>query len=369
LIIKIKHLKHFHFIYAAIVATLWGCNNTAATSEAERPVSFYPITYAKLFGIAKFKNHEQLFYLNGNDTIWSVKSTELPDKNARMAVLSSVFAGFIEELQLQESIIAVDNEKYFNNENLLERVRKGDVVSIGEEGQIQTEKLIGLHPDILITSSFGFNDQSLKSRLNKFNILVLMCDNFKEQHPLARAEWIRFFGFLYHRTPSADSIFSAIEKNYLRIADSASRRVKRPRVMTDAMYGDVWNIPGGNSYSAKLIEDAGGDYLFKNKTELYTYPLNLESVLKAASDADIWLHINQFKTRAELVRTDKRYSLFRPFAENRIYNNNKRENAFGGNDFWEKGAVRADWILSDLANIFSGDKILPDKLYFYKHVD
>jgi len=352
-----------------MIAILMGCNPAVQKTDVDKPLSYHRMSYAQLFGIATFDGYEQLFYLNGNDTIWSLKSTELPQSGMKVAVLSSVFAGFIEELGLQNSIIAVDNDKYFNDSQLVRRIKNGEISSVGEEGQLQIEKLLGLKPDLLITSSFGFNNQSLKTRLKHLNIHMLMCDNFKEQHPLARAEWIKFFGFLYHQSQMADSIFVAIENNYKSIRNSTPSRQIKPKVMTDAMYSEVWNVPGGNSYSARLIEDAGAEYIFMDKKELYTYPLNLESVLKATAQADYWIHVNQFRTQEEMLKVNSRYALFRPFMLNHVYNNNKRENAFGGNDFWEKGAVRADLVLRDLVYIFSADKISSDKLYFYTLVD
>jgi iron complex transport system substrate-binding protein len=270
---------------------------------------------------------------------------------------------------LQESIVGVDNDKYFNDPVMLERLRKGEVGIMGEEGQMQAEKIVSINPGVLVASSYGFNNTALKSRLKQLNIQVLMCDNFKEQHPLARAEWIKFFGFIYGRPSQADSLFAVVEKNYLQVKDSAKLIKQKPRIMTEAMYSEVWSIPGGNSYTSRLIEDAGGEYIYSYRKDLYTYPLNLESVLKESGNADIWIHVNQFKSKARMLEVNPRYALFRPFQTNRIYNNNKRENAYGGNDFWETGAFRADMVLRDLMTIFSGEKISEDKLYFYTLVD
>ncbi len=351
---------------AAILIT--GCGNPSRKFTG--PVkSFHEIKYSQLFGIAHFEAYDQLFYLDGGDTLWSLKSTELPKGMPRVAVTSSVFAGFIEALGLQESIVGVDNDKYFNDPVMLERIGKGQVGIIGEEGQMQTEKLVTLRPDVLIASSHGFNNTTLKNRLKQVNVHVLMCDNFKEQHPLARAEWIKVFGFIYGRPVQADSLFSMVEKNYLQIRDSAKFIRQKPLVMTEAMYSEVWSIPGGSSYTARLIEDAGGTYIFSNRKGLHTYPLNLESVLKESGDADIWIHVNQFKSKDRMLKANPRYALFKPFRDNRVYNNNKRENAYGGNDFWETGAFRADLVLRDLVTIFSGQKISEDKLYFYTLVD
>ncbi|MCC6817277.1 MAG: ABC transporter substrate-binding protein [Bacteroidia bacterium] len=310
----------------------------------------------------------QLFYVDGKDTLWSLKESDLPSK-CKIAVLSSVFAGFIEELNCQSSIIAVDNINYFNDSVVLDRFNQGLIQEIGEEGQLKLEAIIKLNPDVLVCSSITFKDKSLVKRLTKSGIRLLFCDNFKEQHPLARAEWIKFFGFICHQHQLADSVFRVIEKNYLNLQNQNKNQGNPPLVLTDALYQGVWNVPGANSYTAQLIKDAGGIYAFNDKSDFYTYPLNLETVLKKASNADVWIHVNQFKSLNEMSMADPRYILFNPFSNHRVFNYNKRENISGGNDFWEKGVVRADWVLNDLSIIFQNDKNNFPNLYFYTCLD
>lgn len=325
--------------------------------------------YTKMFGIADFGKYRQLFYLNGNDTQWSLRSDSLKDKKPSIAVMASVFAGFIETLDKREAIVAVDNMLFYSDTILISMMKSGIVQEVGEEAQLNTEKLIRMKPDLIIGSSVLSGNKTIAERFRKSGIILLTCENYKEQHPLARAEWIRFFGFILGCESKADSIFNDIEKSYNAQLKSVKSSTAKPKVLTDAMYLDAWNIPGGKSYTARLIEDAGGEYVFAHKQEMYTYPMNLESVIKSASNADVWIHVNRFKTKAEMLSADPRYTFFRAFNQGRVFNNNKRENANGGNDFWEMGPVRPDLILSDLIAIFSQDKISDDKLYFYTRVD
>lgn len=347
-----------------------GCNSRSGKKEKGNSLTgFREMKYAKLFGIARYGDHEQLFYLSGKDTVWSISSADLPGKEQKLAVLSSVFAGFIEEFGMQGYIVAVDHASYFNDSTILARISAGQVLEVGEEGQLQVEKLIALKPHVVVASSFGFTNNALKTRLANLNIQLLLCDNFKELHPLARAEWIKFFGFLLNRNNEADSLFNVIERRYEDTRMQGASAKAKPLVMTDAMYQEIWNVPGGNSYTQKLIEDAGGRYIFRDKEGLHTYPLNLESVVKSCENADVWINVNQFHSKREMLEAESRYTLFKPFRENRIYNNNKRENKYGGNDFWEKGVVRPDLVLKDLQLIFANPKISSDKLYFYTHLD
>ena len=52
--------------------------------------------------------------------------------------------------------------------------------------------------------------------------------------------------------------------------------------------------------------------------------------------------------------------------EGRIYNNNRRQTASGGSDFWESAIVHPDIVLEDLAAIFANS----DKpLYYHKRIE
>jgi iron complex transport system substrate-binding protein len=357
------------FIYCAFcVLFLTACKQNIQQLTIEHPISFVEIDYSNMFGIANFDSYSQLFFLNGTDTTWSIKSTDLPP-NPKMVVLSSVFAGYVELLKKQNQIIGVDNCKYYCDSLLLKRFEQQKTIEIGEEGQLNLSKLLQLRPDILICSSFSSQDQSLIKRLKKSGIKLVFCDNFKEQNPLARAEWIKLFGFLFNSQSKADSLFDGISNRYEKQISNNRAKSLKPLVLTDALYSDVWNVPGGNSYTAKLIEDANGTYVFKNKNELFSYPLSLELVLKASEKCDIWLHVNQYKTKEELFKANSRYALLNVFKQSRIFNNNKRENRFGGNDFWEIGVVRPDLVLKDLMSIFENSNISDEKLYFYTRVD
>lgn len=52
-----------------------------------------------------------------------------------------------------------------------------------------------------------------------------------------------------------------------------------------------------------------------------------------------------------------------------MFNNNKRLNENGGNDYWESGVTNPHLVLADLIRIFHPD-LLPDhELYFYQKLE
>ncbi len=350
-----------------LVLLLSGCGPANVKEHAQGNGQYETIYYSKLFGILRDGASRQVFYIHGQDTMWGQKfdtSAAAP----RLVVLSTVFAGFLELLNQQQCIVGIDNEKFYSDSILLQLLAKEQIIVTGEEGQVQIEKLLSAKPDFLVCGSFESGNMALGERLSKLGVQLLYCDNFKEPHPLARAEWIKFFGAVTGQYAKADSIFRKVESNYQAIVSRnfRSSRLMAPVVMADAMFGESWFVPGGNSFTAQLIADAGGNYIFKDKKPLFTYPLTLEDVLNRGREADIWIHTNTYHTFAALAGADRRYTYFKPYKNGRIYNNSKGENQYGGNDYWERGVGRPDLILSDLYAIINDTLPAEENLHYYE---
>ena len=76
-------------------------------------------------------------------------------------------------------------------------------------------------------------------------------------------------------------------------------------------------------------------------------------------DAEVWVHPSDWRSLDDAVRADPRMADFRAFREDRIYNNDRRMNDQGGNDYWESGSLRPDRVLADFIWILHPD-LLPD---------
>jgi iron complex transport system substrate-binding protein len=361
-------ITSLRFIAFVLPLLLVACQQV--TPSKPSGLTYGAVVYSKQFGFAETDQSQLLFFVNDKDTQWvEIEKSKLRNTKPRIVVLSTVFAGFINELNAQECIVGVDNINYYYDSVLHEQFGKNLITEVGDEGQINEPKLLACKPDYVISSGFNTLNKAFKERLKQQNIQLIICDNYKEQDPLARAEWIKLFGVLLNKQLQADSLFKIVSNNYLQIQAKVKSQNNQVEVMTDAMFSGVWNVPGGDSYSAKLIKDAGGNYVFSHLKPYFSYPLNLETVIKKAQNADIWIHVNVFNSLAEIQKSDSRYAFFKPFKTKQVYNYSKRIKQEGGNDYWEKGVVRPDYILSDLAQIFSNFKFSKDNLYFYTKLD
>ena len=70
---------------------------------------------------------------------------------------------------------------------------------------------------------------------------------------------------------------------------SSSSLQRPPRVWLDLPWQSTWYVPGGSSYLATLIADAGGDYPLRHNTQAGSLPLPLERAWQYAQKADVWV--------------------------------------------------------------------------------
>jgi iron complex transport system substrate-binding protein len=72
-----------------------------------------------------------------------------------------------------------------------------------------------------------------------------------ENHPLARAEWVRLIGLILGEGARADSLFAAVEASYRARADAARVRPNQPAVLLGGPFRDQWFVSGGRSFMAR----------------------------------------------------------------------------------------------------------------------
>lgn len=142
----------------------------------------------------------------------------------------------------------------------------------------------------------------------------------------------------------------------------------RPTVMLNTPWNDSWAMPSVKSYVARLVEDAGGDYIYKKNTSNGSEPIGLETAYGLIREADVWLNVGMATTMDELKTMNPKFKDAKAIRENKVYNNNLRTTPGGGNDYWESGAVRPDIVLRDLIKILHPELISED-LYYYRQLE
>jgi iron complex transport system substrate-binding protein len=283
----------------------------------------------------------------------------------RIVCLAGVHTGFLSALGASDRIVAVDAKNHVHDAFVRSGVESGLIAEVGSGSQLNVERLLAVKPDLVLANAIGASENQALDRLRRAGIPVVVTAEWMENHPLARAEWVRLIGVLVGAEARADSLFDAVEKSYLRLAERARSRPDRPTVLLGGPFRDQWFVSGGKSFMARLLADAGGRYLWASDTTAGGVPLSFEAVLLHAGDADVWLQPNDWRSVGEIGKRDARFARFGAFRRGDVYNNDARLRADGANDYWETAVTRPDRVLSDLVSIFHGTE---DTLYYYRRL-
>lgn len=278
--------------------------------------------------------------------------------------LSTTYLPFLEQIDELSSLVAVDSGAYIYNPEVQNWLKAGTVAEVGSGAVINIESLIDLNPDLIMTSASGFAEYDSHPQLLEAGLKVVINSDYLEQDPLGRAEWGKFIAAFFEKEVEADRLFDETVARYQQAKTLTSYLSTRVTVFTNTAYEGTWYMPGGESYIAILLADAGADYLFKDIEGSGAQPLDFEVVLERAKDADYWINVGALNELSALAAMDARYADFKAFQEGKVYTYSKRINASGAVDYFESGAAAPDVILMDLIKAFYPD-LLPEHEFFY----
>lgn len=267
-----------------------------------------------------------------------------------------------------DKLIGFPTTDYISSTKMRERIDAGFVKELGIDKGMNVELVFSLKPSVVMGYTMTKDLGQLK-KIQEAGIPVIINAEYLEKHPLGRAEWIKFMALFFNKEKLADSVFQEIEKEYIATQQLTKSVTTKPTALSGILYGDAWFLPGGKNYAAKLLEDAGCNYLWEQDSTNGFLQLSFESVYAKAKDADLWIGVGSFASLNELKAAEKRYELFKPFQKSKVYSYNARIGAKGGSEFLELGYLRPDLILKDLVKIAYPDLLPNYQLYFHKPIN
>ncbi len=274
-------------------------------------------------------------------------------KNARTGSMSAVFSGMFELLNCANRIVCVDDVRYMSTPQCRRRIKKGEIQSVAQAGNLNKEKLLSIKPDWVVAYYIDKREQENWLQVNKAGIPVIFCQNYLENHPLGRAEWLRVFGWLLGKAEQAEMEFRMIEEHYRQTAEAVkSLDDANPTVFCNAPYSGIWDVPAGKSYMAQLLDDAGANYLWKNESGTGKITLDIEKVFQKAAGADFWINPGACTNLQCITSSDRRLGMFEAVKNRMVYNATELSYPEGANAWWDYAVVRPDLALNDLAHIF-----------------
>ncbi|MGI9525665.1 MAG: ABC transporter substrate-binding protein [Weeksellaceae bacterium] len=351
----------FSFLFISFIIS---CKKEAKTTLPAKETKQIPLSYASSFTIDS--TDQALVYTimnNGVQKKVSIDYNKLPFDN--LVTTSASATAYLDALGETDHIKAAYDVNWIYNENLHNQIKNKQTQDLGNSNGMELEQLLQLNPDAIIVFSDP-NKIQLYNQLEESGIQVIYVDEYLEQTPLGKAEFLKFYGLLTGKYTQANELFNQIERNYTDLKEKVHTVENKPTILANVMRGDIWYLPGGKSFSAQFFADAGGNYLWKEDSTEGSINLDFEQVYDRAKDAEFWFNASDYKTLSQLNDAHKNHSWFQAYKEGNVYSFAKRTNENGANDFFETGTVRPDLVLKDLISIMHPEVLPNHDLYFYQ---
>ncbi len=271
----------------------------------------------------------------------------------------------LQRLGVLDRLKGISNFKDVTTPAVNAKINQKQLIEVGNAGGLKLENILELAPDLVTTYGTGNPQTDAHPKLLEAGIKVAIVAEYMESTPLGRAEWIKFLALFFNREAEAEKSFADIRQRYQAIATKTKTVQRRPTVFSGFDRKGTWYMPGGDSYVAKFLADAGATYLWADDRSSGSLQLTFEQVYDRAAQAQYWIvNAHNVKTRAELLAADPRYRGFAALQANHVFSPTAKVNAQGGNDYWQSGVANPDLILADLVKIFHPE-LVPDHQFVY----
>ena len=362
-------LKHTFTVFILTVCTVLMCScQRANTSSGMADGDTLQLKYATLLTLTVHDGYTTATLADP----WNVGHTlhtyilapsdgTLPDSTGSATVIrtpichaviaTSVHCSLLMELGCGSSIAGVCDLQWINLPWIQERAKKDSIADCGNSMSPTVEKIMELQPDAIFLSPF--QNSGGYGRVEETGIPIIEMTDYMESGPLARAEWMRFYGLLFGVPERSDSLFATVEESYNDLKTKAAAVPRGSTVMMDMLMSGVWYVPGGKSTVGLLIADANAGYPWAADEHSGSLQLAFESVLAEGADADVWLiryGSSAPLTSQSMLADNKGYGQFKAFQTGEVYGCDTRKATF-----FEDTPFHPDRFLRDLIIITHPD--------------
>jgi iron complex transport system substrate-binding protein len=167
----------------------------------------------------------------------------------------------------------------------------GSIIYVGDGKAPDYEKIKELNPDIAFVYTGDYGQQDIIAKLQELGIPYAVDNEYTEKAPEGRMDWIKFIGTFYNRDADANKYVNSQLDNIAAMKETVKNAAK-PKVMWAMIYNGIVYVPNGGSYVAKSIEEAGGDYLYKDlmPDSGSSSQITLEDFYQKLKEADVWIY-------------------------------------------------------------------------------
>lgn len=275
-----------------------------------------------------------------------------PIKNIYL-VASSVMDMFCELDGIEAITFSGQKEDGWYIEEAREAMKRGDILYAGKYNRPDYELLVSHHCALAIENMMISHAPEVVEKLGDFHIPAITDYSSYESHPLGRVEWVKFYGALLGKEEEAEKIF-AEQMEILERVNTGEKTGKTVAFFFITSNGLV-QVRQSSDYVPKMIELAGGKYVFENlgdqETRRSTMNMQVEEFYAGAKDADYLIYNSSIdggvSSVKELVDKCELLADFKAVKEGNVW--------CTANDMYQQ-SLSIGYLLEDIHRMIQGEK-------------
>lgn len=228
----------------------------------------------------------------------------------------------------------------------------GTMVYAGKYSKPDYELLVSEGCDLAIENRMITHSPEVVEMLESFDIPVMIEYSSYEQHPLGKVEWVKFFGVLTGKEAEAEAAFA--EQTEILEKVSNGEKTGKTIAFFYVTSNGLIQVRQSTDYIPKLIELAGGRYIFENLEDSgsgrSTLNMQVEDFYAGAKDADILIYNSSIDggvtTVDELIGKCNILKDFKAVQEGQVYCTT--------NDMYQQ-SMAIGYLLQDMHTVLTDD--------------
>lgn len=363
------------------------------------------LDYAKEFAVDYYENDYVLLSVSdGAQYLVVPEGEKVPDDlDADVVVLRRPFAHIYMAasavMDLFDAMGALDTIDFTSTKadswylpNVATAMEAGEISYVGKYSEPDYEMLLAAGASIAVESTMILHAPEVEEKFNSLGIPVITDHSSYEDHPLGRTEWVKFYGAMLGKDDEALAAFDAqkeaVETVEASVAAARNRQAADAETDTDPINGGKKSDEAADAvesgeqtavifyvssstgalyirrpgdYVSKMVELAGGAYLFDELTEgdSSSVELQFEEFYAGAKDADVLIYNatlgGDLTFVEELISKNTLFADFKAVKDGNVWITNL--------NFYQSTMSHGEMI-ADLYAIFSGSAEDEELTYF-----
>lgn len=263
------------------------------------------LQYAKNFSVDDYEGgYKILKTMDGTQILVVPEEKEVPDGIGKdvvvvkqpvknLYVVSSSIMDIFSKLDAMDTIrLSSQKEEDWYVQDAKDAMARGDILYAGKYSKPDYELIVSENCSLAIENTMITHSPEVSEMLADFDIPTMIEYSSYEEHPLARVEWVKFFGALVGKDEEAQKIFD----EEVRLVDEVTSVEKTDKTVAFfyVTSNGLIQVRSSSDYVPKMINLAGGNYIPTNigdpDSKRSTVSMQIEDFYDQAKDVDFIIY-------------------------------------------------------------------------------